>query len=66
MWKLFAGIALGYTVWAWCQPTPTPPLSAERRISQYLGEASHRGRVRYMDRQRELFGERQPRNPWVK
>lgn len=61
VWKLFAGIALGYAAWSYLQPTNVPILSTTRRIAAYLDEAAHRSKVRFMDRQHEIYGARQPR-----
>jgi len=63
VWKLFAGIALGYAVWSYLQPTSGPTLSPNRRIAQHLDEAAHRSKVQFMDRFHEVFGERRARKP---
>ncbi len=55
-WKLFAGIAVGYAVWSYLQPTSGPTLSPNRRIAAYLDEAAHHSKVEFMDRYREIFG----------
>lgn len=64
VWKLFAGIALGYAAWSYLQPTSAPTLSTNRRIAAHLDEAAHRSKVQFMDRQHEVYGARKPRNPW--